>query len=192
MSSLMLNDQNVKKVILNGRTYAGKWGGVNIQDISNYGDYEGAINPYFDQDHTYQTASSNPGSSKFNMTANGIIRGNSGWDYAQCVLITPIDKRIYSKICGYAECVDRTSSSYSNYDFSLGAIKASRGYKYGGFDKVLTIASRDGNIAHTTPVYQFPSTYFCLDVSDLSEDFYYIRMTSCDLRVQFNSLWLEP
>ena len=106
--------------------------------------------------------------------------------------MTPIDKRAFSRVCCHAVITNRTSTSYSNYDFTFGVFKKSRGYTYDGFDKSITIGSRSGNYAGTTPVYIMPETYIELDVSDLSEDFYYIRVTSCDLQCYLTNIWLEP
>lgn len=181
------------KMILNGRVYGNYLDfGINLYDICNHGEYAGDSNPYYNTSSVYQISSGNVSYSRFNFTNAGIVRGNSGWDYSRCTLTMPIDKRAFSKVCCKAVIDDRTSASYSAYDFALGVFKKSRGHMYDGFDKVVIIGSQTGNYAGTTPIYQMPETEIRLDVSDLDEDYYYIRMTSCDLQCRFTELWLEP
>lgn len=165
---------------------------INLADICNHGEYTNSSNPYYNTTTFYNVSSGNVNYSKFNFTDQGIIRGNSGWDYSRATITTPIDKRVFSKVCCKAIIMDRTSASYSSYNFELGVFKKSRGHTYDNFDKKVTIGSTSGNYAGTTPIYQMPETIIKLDVSDLDEDFYYIRMTSCDLQCKFTEVWLEP
>lgn len=167
-------------------------GKVNLQDICNHGVYENDSNPYYNTSTFYNISSGNVNYSRWNFTNQGIIRGNSGWDYSRATITMPIDKRVFSKVCCKAVIMDRTSTQYNNFTFQLGVFKKSRGHTYDGYDKYVAIGWQEGNYAGTTPCYQMPETEIKLDVSDLDEDFYYIRMISCDLQCKFTEVWLEP
>lgn len=192
MGRTVLNG-NYGKMLLNGVVYGNDIyvPPLNVYDISNHGDYVGGSNPYYDTSTFYQVSSGNVNSSRFNWTSQGIVRGNSGWDYTRATMTMPVDKRMYSKVCCKAVIDDRTSAQYTGYIFQLGVFKKSRGHTYDGYDLFVNIGWNGGNYAGTSPFYIMPETEIKLDVSGLDEDYYYIRMLSCDLQCRFTEVWLE-
>lgn len=184
MPNIILNDQKVRKIILNGRTYFGK----DLQReniIFNHGDVVG-LNPYYAQRsgvYDNQTIS------------DSTISGTSYWDKKVMTFSTPIDKRKYSKI--YID-IEVPAVYASNKDIMLGVRSCTKGlppseYASDMFDKIIYVVGSYSqmNYTHTSPWYECPRVTIPIDISDLTDNFCYLCLYDQAGAYTIHSIWME-
>ena len=201
MPELILNNNQVRKVILNGRTYFGR-DNNNIKDVLNHGDVVG-LNPLYGAWQAKNGAASYW--SFYNETQDRLYRpGGSGWsDNSAIVLSYPILNTQYSSIFFEVEVPEGKDGLYNHFEIGY-AIKNDSFYnrlqnsvnlQYGGqLDSgsySLIRYDNNYNILNNDPWYTLPRHIFKVEVPTTQEFFYFISWAAGFETAYVYSIWLE-
>ena len=215
MPDIILNDQKVRKVILNNRVYFGGSSDYdpNEANIFNHGEIQGWNPNYL----AWQKTNGGAPNFSFNndTTQDYLIRyGGTGWsNNTTIVVMNPIKSSRYSKFCVDLEVPEGRNGQYNN--LSIGAsspddlfktnsarIRFSPDPTYLGDNADITtsitrqILISNGsryNILGYDPWYQMPRHIFRIEVPNPTDNYEYNIVVHTGFNTcKIYSIWLEP
>lgn len=218
MPGIILNDQKVRKVILNNRTYFGgsSSSDPNEADIFNHGEIQGWNPNYLAWQRT------NGGAPIFNFNDNTtqdyLIRsGGTGWsNNTSLAVMNPIKSSRYSKFCVDLEVPEGRNGQYHHLDIGAAhpddlfttnsaRIIFSPNPVYTGDNadiipwttcvtrQTLMYYSTRYNVLGNDPWYQMPRHIFRVNMPNSTDDYEYNIVIYTGFNTcKIYSIWLEP